>query len=350
MEKFSVYADKTTGISPFQPIQLTPTIPTYIFHALIIPIKIVTFIPVLLVTPLFNLASGSAKIIIDVILAYFFNISDTELVIDGVRRSDFEETAKRAPGNKEVILTNATGPLDWFVWKMISKNPNSVKVGIATSGGIIMINSWYKWCEWCFSGSLFVPESCKHNVIHVTDIDASSSDIDGVSDLKKYVGDDGTLFLVAEGTISNGKGILAYPMGFDVIAFAKMVRSADYALRILSTRVSPPGITETIVRTNRWWWLFLNFGSLGMNMKYRLKLSETTDVQTQMLTDTLLRERLANNGRFKLLGRNMDVNMKREYIKAVEENVAQKKSNGKSVPRAKANGNAKAKTTSKKRV
>lgn len=320
MEKFSIYTDKSTGINPFIPVSLQATIPTFFFHTIIIVVKLIIFIPILFIIPIFTAFATGTKLITDVVLAYFFNVSDTELIVEGIKKSDEKNKLAKAPQNKDVILVNATGPLDWFIWKLVSSNGKNVKVGIATSEGIVVFTNWIQWVRWCFQGSMYlIPTAGDKNLIRIVDIDASSSDIDGMGDLKSVVGEKTTLYVVVEGTITNGKGLLSYPQGFDVGAFCKMVRSAGYGLKVMSVRVSPMGITETVIPTSKMFWLFFNFGSLSMNVKYRLKLSDLADVPKDAITDTLVREKLASNGRFKLLGRDMDVRKKVEYVEAVRE-------------------------------
>lgn len=332
MEKFSVYADKTTGISPFMPVFLTPTIATYLFHTIIIPIKILTFIPVLTVYPILSYFPNTLRVLLDVILAYFFNVSDVALGVDGVRKSDEKGNLEKSPKMNDVVLVNATGPLDWLVWKMVAENPRNVKVGIATNDGIAVVESWKAWTDWCLQGSMQVPKEAKEKIVNITDIDASSSDVDGVADLKKHVGENTTFYVVVEGTITNGKGVLSCPKGFDVSAFAKMALAANYGLKIMSTRVSPSGIADTVIPTSLWYWLFFNFGSLSMNLKYRLKLSVVKDknlskpeVAPYMITDTFIREKLANNGRMKVLGMDMGIQTKREYMHAVRKSLEKKR-------------------------
>ncbi|KAG0681033.1 hypothetical protein C6P40_002833 [Pichia californica] len=326
MEKFSSFSDKTTGISPFLPTPLHPTLKTYIFHTILIPIKLFTMIPVLLISPLLTLFPNTYKIIIDVILAYFFNLSETEFAIDGVRRLDEKIKISKSPRNGDIIIVNSTGPLDIFVWKMLSENPKNVKIGIANGDGIGIINNWISFVNWCFTGSLNLPNEAKKNIVHITDIDATSSNVDGVSDLKKFVGENGILYVIVEGTITNNKGILSFPRGFDVGAFAKMAISCNYGFKIMSLKVLPTGISNTVIPTNFWYWIFLNFGSMSMNLKYRIKMTVLFDKYTKngsenvdpsMITDTLIRTILANNSRLKLLSSEMDVKKKREYIQAV---------------------------------
>lgn len=327
MEKFSIYSDKTTGINPFIPVSLKPTIPTLFFHSIIIIVKLLIFIPTLILfVPILNTFSSGAKIITDVVLAYFFNVSETELIVEGIKKSDETNKLKKSPHCKDVILVNATGPLDWFIWKLVSENSKKVKVGIATSSGIVVMNHWFQWVNWCFNGSYeLTPSVNDSNLINIVDIDASSSDIDASKDLQKLVGDNSTLYVIVEGTITNGKGLLSYPKGFDVGAFCKMVKNAGYGLKVMSVKVSPIGVTETVIPTSKLYWLFCNFGSLNMNVKYRLKLSDMSDIGNDMISDTIIREKLANNGRFKLLGRDMDVTKKGEYLEAVRDNYEKKR-------------------------
>lgn len=268
------------------------------------------------------------KIILDVILAYFFNIAETELAIDGVRRSDDKIKLEKSPRNGDIIIVNATGPLDWLVWKMLAENPKNVKVGVATGDGIGIIDSFSTWASWCFSGSLNLPTSAKDKIVHITDIDASSSDVDGISDLKKLVGENGTLYVIVEGTITNNKGVLNFPRGFDAGAFAKMAISCNYGFKIMSMKVLPSGVSGTVIPTNIWWWIFLNFGSMSMDVKYRIKMTVLVDkyakdkdgnADAALITDSLIRTKLANNSRLKLLGSDMDVKRKREYVNAVRE-------------------------------
>lgn len=290
-------------------------------------------IPVLFIFPFLSLFSSSYKIIIDVILAYFFNVTETELTIEGVRKSDDAAKLAKSPRNGDIIIVNATGPLDWFVWKMIAETPNNCKVGVSTDDGIAIFNGWKSWVSWCFQGSLQLPKCAKNSMVHITDIDASSSNADGIADLEKFVGKNGTLYVVVEGTITNNKGVLSFPRGFDAGAFARMAVSANYGFKVMSVKVTPPGISGTVIPTNKWWWLFLNFSSLSMQTKYKLKMSVLVDkysdntdenMNPELISDTCIREKLATNGRLKLLGNEMDIVKKREYIQAVTESKEKK--------------------------
>lgn len=280
------------------------------------------FIPILIILPLFSLVQTLSKILTDVILAYFFNVSDIELHIEGIRKNDHVKIASASPKIGDVVITNGTGPFDWFIWKINCENPNKFTVGVATADGIVIIDNWLDWINWCFSGSLTLSKSNFKNVIHITDLDASETDADGLVRLREIVSKN-TLFVILEGTLSNGKGILSIPNGFDACALIKMIKFEKFNLKIMSTKVSPMGICETVIPTNKLYWLFLNFGSLSMNLKYKLKLSVIEDFDA--LSEFKIREKMAFNGRMKILGNDMNIDKKRDYIKAVENNDKKKK-------------------------
>lgn len=154
MEKFTTYQDKATGISPFQPQTLTPTFTTHIFHLISIPVKFFTFIPVILMYPILSLLSSTHKVILDVLLAYFFNVNDVEVLIDGIRKSDEKLMKENLPSKNEIIFVNSTGPLDGMVFKMISANPANVYFGIASNDGVRIIGGLFSWFNWCINGGM----------------------------------------------------------------------------------------------------------------------------------------------------------------------------------------------------
>lgn len=302
MEKFSVYSDKTTGISPFVPANIHPTLATYIFHVFLIPIKIVVVLPVVLLYPLFTLTSGLTRVFLDILLAYFFNVCEQELLVDGIRKSDEAGKLANTPSLGDVVFVNANGPLDYFVWKMQCQYPNKIKVGVATDEGVVLVPNASGWFGWCFGGSLQVPKSWK---------------LLNPETIKEI-----TLFVVIEGTISNGKGVLSVPPHFDVEEFLKTIKTAASKVKVLSTKVSPVGISETVIPTNKWYWWFVNFGSISMNLKYRLKLY---NLDYKELDIDSIRTALANGGKMKLLSKNMHINTKRDYLVAVAMNNEKKR-------------------------
>lgn len=275
MEKFTVYSDKTTGISPFREAFTKPSLWAYIPAMIILPVKFIllTAIMVLLLPLYFTNENMLIKCIV-----WICNVN-VEFVVDGVRRSDVRGIAAKAPVSGDVVVVNSIGPFDYIVWKYITNSPSIVCV--ATPNGCVEM-SFGEWIKWCFSGSIDVG---KTRVV----------DISGVTDK--------VVFVVGEGTITNGKAVIQFVKGltFDNVD----------VLKVMSTKVN--GLSaHTTGFVSKFTWIVANFGTLS-STNYRVKLScvEKKDIYS-------IRGVLAENGKMKVVGDAITVDTKKEYLSAIK--------------------------------
>ncbi|TID29895.1 hypothetical protein CANINC_001534 [Pichia inconspicua] len=280
MEKFTVYSDKTTGIMPFRETPVKVSLLQYLTAVVVLPVRVFLLIILAIVSPIFSVIAPRAY---SRTAAYLFGVGSIEFVVDGVRRSDDKGIRDASPVSGDVVVVNAIGPLDYLVWKSTSRFPSVVCV--ALEDGNIAELGFKDWIDWCFSGSVNI---CG-NVTTFTKLPR-----------------DKVIFLVAEGTVTNGKSVIRFPRGFTLNKIARV--------KTLSTRATPVSCT-TVGPTSKISWIFTNMGTIVPSIHYRLKLS----IVKEGATDDEIRNTLADNGKMKVIGDSLTVETKRDYLSALEE-------------------------------
>lgn len=280
MEKFTVYADKTTGIMPFRETPLKVSFVQYICAVFIVPLKIILLAILAIAAPVLSLIAPQT---LARAAAYLFGVGSVEYAVDGVRRSDEKGIRNASPVAGDIVVVNATGPLDYLMWKCIARS--SSIVCIALENGKVMTLGFKEWVDWCFSGSV----SCCGDAITLAELPK-----------------DKAVFIVAEGTVTNGKSIVKFPRGFTLKGLENV--------KTLSTKVSPV-VCSTVGPTSKFSWIIANMSSVIPSTRYRMKLS----LIKNGASDDNIRATLAESGKMKVVGDPLTAETKREYLSALHE-------------------------------
>ncbi|GEQ69276.1 hypothetical protein JCM33374_g2947 [Metschnikowia sp. JCM 33374] len=189
MEKFSNWRDKGTGISPFLPVdaKVSP-VRKYAVNPALLAVKWPFFIA------LYLLASVAPKPATKLILKLLFSVSDIDLSVEGVRKSNTREIVKHKPSKGEIVVSNVVSPLDIFVIFIISTVTSLSSIAVV----IPWKNDLYAFTAWHAVSVFFLPLAS--SVIQGTRIEGNILDHESLK---------GKLVVVfAEGTASNNKAIL----------------------------------------------------------------------------------------------------------------------------------------------
>lgn len=317
MEKFGKFADKSTGISPFKTTYLKPTLLTVVFHFFLGIIKVATIIPVLIFGFISYPINSVYKMYLDILLAYFFNVQDVDVSVEGVKRNDFAKIEELKPGKSDIVFVNSTSPLDKIIFQMVSKSPKSVSIAIVNSNGNLnLVPNWGSgFSNWCFNGSIEIPSNWlkinpPSNINDDDELEAFKTN------LYKLIGDN-TLYVIPEGTITNNRGLLAFPNNFNVgNSFSNGCKKIGRNLKTCTIKVTPMGNLGTVLPIGKFWWYYLNFCSMKMDSKVKIIFSIIDDSN---ITNDIIRSKLSNNGRLKLLSKDLTIQSKIDYIKAIKD-------------------------------
>lgn len=317
MEKFGKFADKSTGISPFKTTYLRPTALTVFFHFFLGLLKAVTILPVLLFGIFSYPLTAAYKVYLDIILAYFFNVQDVDVSVDGVKRSDIAKLEELRPGKSDIVFFNSTSPLDKLILQMISKSPKSISLAIVDRvGALRLVPNWGSgFSNWCFGGSIEIPSEWVK-----IESPSNANDDDQLETFKahlnKLIGDN-TLYVIPEGTITNNRGLLSFPAGFNVAgSFSNGCKKIGRNIKTCTIKLSIMGNLGTVLPIGKFWWYYLNFGSMTMDSKVKIIISTIDEAN---ITNEIIKSKLSNNGRLKLLSKDLTIESKIDYIKAIKE-------------------------------
>lgn len=317
MEKFTQFSDKSTGIGPFKTTYLKPTPLTVVFHFFLVVIKAATVLPVVLFGMLAWPFNSAYRVYLDIVLAYFFNVQDVDVSVEGVKRTDAAKIEQMRPTKSDLVFVNATSPLDTMVLQMVAHTPKHVSFAVVdNSGALRLVPAGHgAFADWCYNGSVVVPSNwTKIAVPSKLDTDEALETLR--ANLASAVGDN-TLYVFPEGTITNNRGVLGFPQGFNENgSFADACKSLGRAVKTCTVKLMPMGNMGTVLPIGKVWWYYLNFGSMKMDTKVKIVISPLDEAN---ITNEVIRTKLSNNGRLKLLSKTLTVASKVEYINAIRE-------------------------------
>ncbi|KAK6198893.1 uncharacterized protein RJT21DRAFT_122552 [Scheffersomyces amazonensis] len=254
MEKFSSWRDKATGVSPFIPVQfplaqehnIIQKVGSIIFKSISFIIKLPFFV---ILGLLYYLTS--IKFTLEVIILSLFGFNDTNISVDGVKRSNTEEIENYKPIVGDIIITNYLTPIDGLIYHLIS-NVNSwksIKIFIPDFN----TKKVYQYSVWTLIGFTF---TSIHNESAIVK-DFSSLDLSNSVN-----------FFLLEGATSNNKALLPFINIPEVSSLLKKskVKSVVIKLQPASYTLPIPGIYS------KFYYLFELLSNLSRSGNIKVKI------------------------------------------------------------------------------
>ncbi|GMM31925.1 hypothetical protein DAMA08_046700 [Martiniozyma asiatica (nom. inval.)] len=276
MEKFSHFTDKSSGISPFKSSYTALGYGAVLSAVVLFPVKLVLLLLItLLWSPLLVVGVAAAPFASLVLRLFSVGVD--------VRGSS------SGNDNAGLVLVNATGPLDWFLFQMLS---GRMLVMVPDRGHLKRVPGFFAYYQWCISGSLAVP--------------AAWPDL-SIEQAHKAASHNGTVWLLAEGTITNNRGIL--PLANELCQCIDSFKQAGITVRALTVKLNM-GNVGTVVPVSGIWWLWVNLGRVG-GVTQRVKFTKVESCSSASFRDAM------SGGWLKILGDSLDVQWKRDFVSAL---------------------------------
>lgn len=286
MEKFSDYRDKGTGISPFMPEpRHESVITTYIARPVLFLIKLPFLLAFTLLLALVSPIGPICRPLLSLYLLIFFNISEKELLVDGIKKSNTSGIAAKRPTAGDVVLFNFSSPLDSLVLYLISTS-NAVFYRVDSNGKLVKVGS---------------PANCFQFALSQPTLESSPTETVPLRLPTNQVS-----FIIVEGTTTNNKSVLQFPKDFDVQALAS---ANTVHIKTVSLKLKPTAFLTTPLPESAFKFIYDNVSNYRLDGQYRMKLFETSPVTTQAV-----RTDLSNYGKLKLLGADLDLAKKIQFI------------------------------------
>ncbi|CCE62954.1 hypothetical protein TPHA_0D03180 [Tetrapisispora phaffii CBS 4417] len=278
MEKYTDWRDKGTGIAPFLPSAIKePNLIECILYSVVLLVKVILTSPIIF---LYLLTKN--KLLLAVLLKVLFSWKD-EVAVQGVKRSEVNPQ-KHYPNINVLYFANITSILDGILLTLIAQR-NKVIFCVPDESTIYILNL-VQLIKFIANDSLNVKEYGKE-----------------VNNLADY--NDSVIYMLAEGTCSNGKSVLPFNMKQTVLD--EIIESNKFDIKVIqlkvnSSLVTPLGINSTFK-------YIIKCLSKGINYKCRMN-----DVSLKPDLD-LIRVSLCDGGKYKLISKTLDLNAKRKFIK-----------------------------------
>ncbi|KAH3660172.1 hypothetical protein OGAPHI_007377 [Ogataea philodendri] len=289
MEKFNDWRDKGTGISPFMPIPPpnSSVVVKYIAGPVFALLKLGPAVVLGLLLTITWPVSFLFKPLLRLFLLLIFNVSEVEFTADGVKRSNTKQINAKRPKNGQIVFVNFSSPLDSLVLFLSSTSSSTVFLFADSKGNLRQLSGLIDSFKFALSQPIIYPASDK-----------------GISDLSKYKSK--VVFIFAEGTTSNNRGVLAFPD----IDFTSIVAKKDsFHFRAVSIKSTPSSLISTPIPQSLSSFMYGLLSHLSYDVKYKLKVFDLPD-----LKPATIREKLSNFGTLKLTGQDLDINKKLSFI------------------------------------
>ncbi|OBA21503.1 hypothetical protein METBIDRAFT_42659 [Metschnikowia bicuspidata var. bicuspidata NRRL YB-4993] len=217
MEKFSNWRDKGTGISPFYPVEVKVSAARkYVVNPVILALKWPFFVA------LYLFASVAPKAATRIIFRSLFSIADIDLLVEGVRKSNANETNAKKPSVGEVVVLNLVSPLDIFVIFLTSN--------VESLSSLVVVIPWkedlYTFTAWEALSVLFQP------------LDSSITQGARLGGDARDMMREKLVVVFAEGSASNNKAILPLQP-----PCAQLWQSGDPPVKVAVLRYYPNGLS-----------------------------------------------------------------------------------------------------------
>ncbi|VEU23942.1 DEKNAAC105207 [Brettanomyces naardenensis] len=291
MEKFTSFRDKGTGISPFLPIPdpdsnkpLIKYIVKPLTFLLKLPFLLVSTLSLLLISPLGFLF----KPLLHLYLIAFFNLSQIELLVDGVKKSNLSVIDSKRPQPDDIVFINFSSPLDSLILYITSNSQSCDFYSIDSKGNLFIVGS---------------PLDCSRFALTAP---SKRSPVPLKINRKGKVA-----FVIVEGTTTNNRSIMRFPERFNLREFVQVNR-LGHVFKTLSIKVYPGAFFTTPLPESVAKFVYDTVSDFRSDLKYRMKVFEMGD--SEGISEHRIRTDLSNYGKMKLLGEHLDLEKKGEFI------------------------------------
>ncbi|KAI0462946.1 hypothetical protein LJB42_003750 [Komagataella kurtzmanii] len=283
MEKYTTYRDKGTGISPFLPLN-KPKVNIFLRLAGVVlgVLKLLVLLIVGLLYPVVPLLSTKAVL-------FLLNV-DVDVSVDNIKKANKPLIQLNLPQKGDFVISNYQSPLDPLVLSLITNNRLKNIV----------------WLIPDIEGNLY-----EYSLFGVVVHALSSPNLHAQKNGKKIqlssISESKTVFLFPEGTTSNNKSILPFLVTTDTVSVPKLFKK--FKVKALSIKNENPYTTTPIPQALASYLLTNLFTRNSSH--YRLK----EFILDKDHTWPEIRDLLSNSGRLKLVGKDLSLEKKVEFIK-----------------------------------
>lgn len=306
MEKFSDWRDKATGISPFMPIPKPKN--SILINNIVKPITFILKLPILIIFSIFFIIFNNISLIkpirdfflFNLILKLIFNIKDIEVIVEGIKKSNFKLINDKKPEINDICILNYSSPFDAIAFSLISKSNKIVYLLSDKNGNLMKFNSLFNFFKFTAFNQ------------NINDEDSTTCDGGILKDASELKGK--TVCVFFEGTPSNNKSIL-YPNKnlFDIKNFKSSTESSPFTLKLVSITCSPYLTTPLPKTVGKYLYeQMVESSPCG----YKMKIFEETSLDINKLTWLQIREKLSNSGKLKLVGSELSIETKKIFFDA----------------------------------
>ncbi|ANZ76093.1 BA75_02747T0 [Komagataella pastoris] len=283
MEKYTTYRDKGTGISPFLPLN-KPKV-----NVLLRLVGVVIGIVKLLALSIVGLLYPVVPLLSIKAVLFLLNV-DVDISVDNIKKANKSLIQSNLPQKGDFVISNYQSPLDPLVLSLITNNRLKHIV----------------WLIPDIEGNLY-EYSLAGVVGHALSLPNLHAQKNGKKIQLSSIPESKTVYLFPEGTTSNNKSILPFVVTADTVSIPKLFKK--FKVKAVSIKNENPYTTTPIPQPIASYLLTNLFARTSSY--YRLK----EFILDKDHTWPEIRDLLSNSGRLKLVGKDLSLEKKVEFIK-----------------------------------
>lgn len=306
MERYTQWRDKATGISPFLPVLHTNVIGVsetpignliktakldVLFSIVLFTVKAVLVAPFVILSFVLSLFLGKSKIAsLNRFILFITGLTSYELTIQNLKAKNLNKSFY--PKRGDVFLVNYSSPLDFFLLSILSNDEFVILVPNA-KGQLQLVTSWG-----------FIQKSL------------SGYEQDEGANYKIDFGNlqNKIIYIFPEGTTSNGKAILPFPLNqtiFDDFISKLNEDKKTHKIRTIGIKLYPSTLV-TPLQYSSFGYIYKVLTLLSYSAKIRINIPNELDAQDTNLDK--IRQSFTSNGKFKLVTPELNIDAKIKFI------------------------------------
>lgn len=305
MERYTQWRDKATGISPFLPVLHTNVIGVsetpvgnviktakldVLFSIILFTLKIVLVAPFVILSIVLSFVFGERKISgLNRFILLITGLTSYELTIQNLKAKNLNKSFY--PNKNEVYLVNFSSPLDFFLLSILS-NDEFVILVPNSKGNLQILTSWN-----------FIKKS-----LSGYEQDDGTNPIDYTKLENKIV------YIFPEGTTSNGKAILPFALTqtkFDEFISKLNQDKKTHKIKTIGIKYYPSTLV-TPLKYSTFGYIYKLLTLLSYSGKIRINIPNELNAQDTNLAK--IRQSFTNNGKFKLVSSELNIDSKIKFI------------------------------------